>query len=200
MTTAGLLLAAGAGRRMGGPKALLCVGGELLVDRAARVLAAGDCRPVLAVLGAGADEVRRNATLRGVLVTVNDAWTEGLGSSLRAGLAALAGAAPDVAACVVTLVDTPGVTEQAVRRIAGRAERGRAVVATYAGRRAHPVALGRDLWSPIGREARGDVGARGFLGTHSDLVVEVPCDDVGSPDDLDTPEALAAYERGSRAR
>ncbi|HZB47826.1 MAG TPA: NTP transferase domain-containing protein, partial [Mycobacteriales bacterium] len=57
MTVAGLVLAAGGGSRMGRPKALVRLGGELLVERACRLLADGGCAPVLAVLGAGADEV-----------------------------------------------------------------------------------------------------------------------------------------------
>jgi nicotine blue oxidoreductase len=190
----GLVLAAGAGRRMGGPKALLSIDGEqLLVDRAAQVLAACGCWRVVVVLGAAAGEVRRRARLDDATIVVNDAWPEGIGSSLRAGLSQLEDVTAEVVACAVMLVDTPGIGVSAVRRIAAVAREDRAAVATYHGRRGHPVALGRELWAPVARQARGDVGARGFLSSRPDLVVEVPCDDVGVPDDLDTSEALAAH-------
>ncbi len=199
MRIAGLLLAAGAGRRMGGPKALISVGGVLLADHALGALAAGGCTPLVAVLGAQAGAVREGADLAETTVVVNDDWPEGIGSSLRTGLAAVRDAAPDVAACVVTLVDNPGVTGDAVRRISSAARPGRAAVATYAGRRGHPVALGRSLWAAIAREARGDIGARGLLGAHPELVDAVPCDDVASPEDLDSPAALADYRRAFTA-
>ena len=78
----GLVLAAGAGRRLGGPKAPLVVDGERLVDRAVRVLREGGCDPVLVVLGAWVGDVP------GAEVVVNADWASGLGSSLRAGLRA----------------------------------------------------------------------------------------------------------------
>ena len=85
--TAGLVLAAGAGRRYGSPKALVRLGDRLLVERAADLLAAGGCDPVLVVLGAAADEVLATAALPETVL--NPDWATGMGSSLRAGLAAL---------------------------------------------------------------------------------------------------------------
>src|SRR5687768_645098 len=101
---AGLLLAAGAGRRLGGPKALLEVGGERLVDRGVRTLRDGGCAPVLVVTGAAPVEVI------GAVVVPNPDWRDGMGASLRAGLAALP---PGCPAVVVALVDQPGVTAAA---------------------------------------------------------------------------------------
>jgi len=179
----GLVLAAGAGRRFGGPKALAELDGVRLVDRAAAVLAAGGADPVVVVLGAavvevpGADEV-----------VVNQDWESGMASSLKAGLgsAALAGCT----AVVVTLVDTPGLRASAVRRLADAHAAGADLaVATYDGRRGHPVLLGRVHWEQIAEQTSGDSGARGYLADHSDLVVEVPCE--GDPRDADTPAELA---------
>jgi nicotine blue oxidoreductase len=91
---AGLLLAAGGGRRLGGrPKALLTYEGRPLVEHAVRVLRAGGCGPVHVVLGAAASEVRERADLSGCVLVDNPHWEEGMGSSLRVGLASLAGAA-----------------------------------------------------------------------------------------------------------
>ena len=85
---AGLLLAAGAGRRYGRPKALVELDGEPLVRRGVRLLADGGCAPVHVVLGAGADEV---PDLPGAVPVRHDGWPDGLGSSLRRGLASPTG-------------------------------------------------------------------------------------------------------------
>ncbi|MGC4748115.1 nucleotidyltransferase family protein [Micromonospora sp. DT201] len=188
MATAGLLLAAGAGRRLGMPKALLPYRGRLLVDHAAAVLADAGCRPVVVVLGAQADRIRARTRLPGVVV--NDDWATGMGSSLRAGLSALTSGATD--ATVVTLVDMPGLTPEAVRRVARDATAGSLAVATYGdGRRGHPVLLGRDHWAGVAAAATGDRGARDYLRAQGAAVRLVPCADVADDTDVDLPEQAA---------
>ena len=191
MTVAGLLLAAGAGRRFGSPKALVELGGELLVDRGARLLAAGGCTPVVVVLGAAADEVLARTSLTDVVVATD--WAAGISASLRAGLADLT--ARDVAACVVALADQPGVSPDAVARLLAAHRAGAvAAMATYAGEPRNPVLLSRDIWADVAATAVGDVGARQWLRSHPDVVVAVPCDDAGTAFDVDTPEDLAALD------
>jgi CTP:molybdopterin cytidylyltransferase MocA len=113
---AGLLLAAGGGRRLGRPKALVDLGGQLLVERGTRMLAAAGCAPVVVVLGAAAERVLAVADLSAAHATVvAEAWPEGVGASLRAGLAALA--ATEAGAVVVALVDQPLVGAEAARRL-----------------------------------------------------------------------------------
>ena len=101
---------------MGGPKALVELDGEPLVRRALRVLADGGCAPCVVVLGAAADAVRAILP-EGVTAVEAPDWAEGMGASLRTGLAALP---PDVDAVLVHLVDLPGVTAAAVARLAAR--------------------------------------------------------------------------------
>ncbi|MFZ0160888.1 MAG: NTP transferase domain-containing protein, partial [Kineosporiaceae bacterium] len=129
MTVAGLLLAAGAGRRMGGPKALLRhPDGVTWVARAVRVLREGGCDPVLVVVGAQADAVEADVMADGVdCVSVVRAagWAEGMGASLRAGVEAVEQGPGE--AVVIALVDTPGVTADVVRRLCA-ATRARAQV------------------------------------------------------------------------
>ncbi|HEX6076959.1 MAG TPA: NTP transferase domain-containing protein [Micromonosporaceae bacterium] len=180
---AGLLLAAGAGRRYGMPKALVRHGDVLLVEHALATLRGGGCDPVVAVLGAAADEVRARADLNAATVVVNPDWATGMGSSLRTGLGALAATAAQ--AVVVLLVDTPGVTPAAVVRLAALAAADGLAVATYHGEPGHPVLLGRDHWAGAAELAVGDVGARKYLRQHP--VREVPCDDVADGTDLDRP-------------
>ncbi|MET7822549.1 nucleotidyltransferase family protein [Micromonospora zamorensis] len=183
--TAGLLLAAGAGRRYGRPKALVELDGVPLVRRGITLLRDGGCTPVHVVLGAGADDV---PDLPGAVPVRHDGWPEGLGSSLRRGLASLPA---DVPAAVVVLVDQPLLSPAAVRRVRAAYAGGALVaVATYAGRPGHPVLLTRETWPLLDRYAVGDRGARDLLRDRPDLVVEVPCDDVGAPLDVDTPADL----------
>jgi len=184
LTVAGLVLAAGEGRRFGGPKALAEIDGERLVDRAVAVLREGGVTTTYVVQGAAP------LTVPGAQVVDNPGWAEGMGSSLRAGLAALP---PTVEAAVVLLVDQPGLTPAAVRRVVDAAAPpidAAAVVATYDGQRGHPVLLGRLHWPVVAEAAVGDRGARDFLARHGDGVVEVPCGDVADPDDVDTPADL----------
>lgn len=187
---AGLVLAAGAGRRYGMPKALVPYEGRLLVERACRLLAEV-CDPVFVVLGAAAHEVRSRADLGRAAVLLNPDWDSGMGSSLRTGLAAL-GSLPDefrgpgaVEAVLVHLVDLPGMTAAAIRRVAAYASSDVLAVATYDGVRGHPVLLGRRHWAGVAETATGDQGAREYLVAHE--VTEVACADVADPADLDYP-------------
>lgn len=174
---------------MGRPKALVELDGEPLVLRALRVLDEGGVAPVVVVVGAAADEVRALLPA-GVRVVVAAGWAEGMGASLRAGLAALAALEPVPVATVVHLVDLPGVTAAAVARLVDGAEPASLRRAAYDGRPAHPVLLGRDHWAGVAGEAHADAGARGYLAGHPALEL-VECGDVAVPDDVDTPEQLA---------
>lgn len=197
---AGLLLAAGAGRRLGGrPKALLPYRGGLLVEHAARALRDGGCAPVYVVLGAAAQEVRERAFgLDGCLLVDNPDWPAGMGSSLRAGLAAVAGGeAPRPNAALVALVDQPGIGAPAVRRLLScGASRSVLAAAAYRGRRGHPVLLGADHWAQVAAAAVGDRGARGYLDAHRDALTLVECADIASAADIDSPADLRLLGEG----
>ncbi|HSQ00498.1 MAG TPA: nucleotidyltransferase family protein [Candidatus Dormibacteraeota bacterium] len=128
-----VLLAAGASRRMGQPKQLLAYRGRPLVHHAASAMLASPCRPILVVLGAEAERTR--AALDGLPVDVvhNPHWAYGVGTSIAAGITAVA--ARGVSGAVVALADQAGVTAATVDRLlAARAASGRAIVASrYAG-------------------------------------------------------------------
>ncbi|MFE7855213.1 NTP transferase domain-containing protein [Streptomyces sp. NPDC057403] len=191
---AGLLLAAGGGRRLGGrPKALLEHRGRPLVEYAVGVLRAAGCARVHVVLGARADEVRRRAELGGCVVVENPAWEEGMGSSLRAGLDSLAGTG--ARAALVSLVDQPGIGVEAVRRVlAAYQDDGSLASAAYDGVRGHPVLLGAAHWAGIAESASGDRGARAYLRAHREAIRLVECGDVARPYDIDTEADLIHLE------
>ena len=188
MTVAGLLLAAGSGSRLGGPKALLEVDGRTFVERGVTLLRDAGCDPVVVVLGAGADQV---PPLAGAQTLLAADWAEGLGASLRAGLTALS--ASDATACVIALVDQPEVGVDAVRRLISVGAERDAAVATYDGQPRNPVLLSRRCWPDVAALAVGDVGARAWLRAHPDQVLEVACDDTGSPRDVDTAADLELF-------
>ena len=179
---AGLVLAAGAGRRFGGAKALAVLDGERLVDRAAGLLARAGLTPIVVVSGAA------ELTVPGATVVPNPLWPSGMGSSLRAGLRELSGSG--AAAAVVVLVDTPWLVPAAVRRLVDQGQGAAAAVATYDGRRGHPVLLSARVWPEVAGLAVGDVGAKAWLQAHPDQVREVDCTGLGSPRDVDRPEDL----------
>jgi CTP:molybdopterin cytidylyltransferase MocA len=192
--TAGIVLAAGAGRRFGGPKALVRFGNHTLLENAVSVLAESGCRrPVYVVLGCPL--VAELPTIDEMQVSWNPDWREGIGSSLRYALSLLA-TEYAIRAAVVVPVDQPGMKPSAVERLI-QAHRGGAVVAvaTYGGHRAHPVLLDRSTWAGVGALASGDAGARTFMQARPELVTEVMCDDVGIPDDIDTSADLVRLER-----
>ncbi len=184
MRVAGLLLAAGAGRRFGSPKALVSFQGKLFVDSAADLLRAAGCEPVVVVLGASAGEVRATASLDGVTVVDNPDWASGMGSSLRTGLHAVG-----IADAVVVLpVDTPGVTVAALHRLMALAEPKALARAVYDGEVGHPVLIGSDHFAGVVASADGDQGARDYL--KANTVRHVECADVANGADVDHPSDM----------
>ncbi|WP_084038164.1 NTP transferase domain-containing protein [Demequina sp. NBRC 110053] len=184
MDVTGVVLAAGAGERAGGAKALRTApDGTPWLSIACEALRDAGCREVIVVLGAQAEEA---ATLvpRGTLPVVATDWHEGQSASLKVGLAAAATSSAD--AVLLTLVDLPGQTAAAGRRVMAVGAddpRGTLARAHYDGAPGHPVLLGRDHWTEIAQSAEGDRGAREYLRDH--LVFEVDCSDLGGGADQD---------------
>ena len=187
----GVLLAAGAGRRAGGPKALrLAADGTSWLLRSIAVLRDGGCAAVIVVVGCQAararDVLAKSTLAEDSMITVVEAsnWEQGMGSSLRSGLSAARSAS--WRAVLVHLVDLPDVTAEVVRRLIRQAPPGTAPLArvTYGGRPGHPVFIGRDHLESIMASLTGDSGAKGYLARHSAHSVE--CGDLASGQDYDT--------------
>lgn len=192
--TVGIVLAAGAGTRMGRPKALMCAAdGTPWLELADRTLRAGGCTEVILVLGATAETPRfpLPGGIEGGIgesrrIVVAEDWAEGVSASLRAGLAAAQQTTAD--AVLVTLVDLPSLQVEAVTRLLAHATGPDALArAVDAGRPAHPVLIGRNHWAPLAAALTGDAGARAYLRTNDAVPVDVT--GLGGADDVDHPRA-----------
>lgn len=163
-TLAGIVLAAGAGRRMGGPKGLLRTeAGQSWAARAAGVLHEAGCAPVFVAVGASGDEVAATLPARTTAVPV-EGWEEGLGASLRTALGHVDGEACD--AVVIVPVDTLDLVPDDVHRVLAaipaplRAGLARAV---HEGTPGHPVVIGVDHLTQAITESAGEHGPRALL-------------------------------------
>ncbi len=185
MSNAGVILAAGAGTRFGS------AGEKLLAVSRGRAIVAWAIEPALE---AGLDEVivvsgaadLRSVVPESVTLLRNDEWELGQATSL--GVALDWCQRQGHTAAVVGLGDTPGLTTSAWRTVA-EAGGGPIVVATYAGKRGHPVRLDAPVWTLL--PTSGDEGARSLMSRRPELVVEVACE--GVPTDIDTREDLRRW-------
>ncbi|WP_375426484.1 NTP transferase domain-containing protein [uncultured Friedmanniella sp.] len=193
----GVLLAAGAGRRAGGPKSLRRdTDGTSWLARSIAVLVDGGCDDVLVVLGCEAEAARRLLAEPAVRVAVrvavgiaeNPSWAEGMGSSLAVGLQSV-GAGPGRAA-LVHLVDLPDVSAAVVARVLDRPLTPDTLArATYDGRPGHPVLVGAAHLAPLVASLGGDRGGQAYLRISG--AREVECADLATGHDDDHAPGLA---------
>lgn len=196
---------------MGLPKALVRLPNQnSLLANSIRILREGGCDDVVVVIGAGASYVRSAIdawqdeldALMGsakLQVVMNPDFEEGISTSVRVGLGAVGALESKPEAVVVTLVDTPNVSPDAVDRVRAISAPGALGVATYEGRVGHPMLIGRDHWEPVAELVSGDVGARKYLSSHPALQ-RIVCDGLGNSDDIDTPEQMAALSAQVRTK
>lgn len=190
-----VLLAAGSGSRFGGSpgdKLLADYGGAPLVEATLSGMDGAPVDEVIVVAGARAEELREACEPYGARVVENPRWTEGMSTSVKAGIGACG---PQARAAVIALADQPLAGAEAVERLVDAFEGGAQVaVATYGGEQRNPALFSRTLWPLLMEEMSGDVGARSVLRSRPELVTEVPCDGVADPSDVDIVEDLRRLE------
>ena len=194
-----VLLAAGGSRRMGDRHKLLePVGGVPLVRHAADRLLASGVDEVVAVLGARSDAVSAAVQGLGLRLVENPLWSEGMASSLRAGLRA---ASPKADAILLAFADMPEITPTLIDRLlaAFDPEEGREIIRPLAanGRPGHPVLFGRRFFEALST-LTGDAGAREVVREHAEFLVDIQAEDDAPIIDLDTPEAWEAWRAQNR--
>jgi CTP:molybdopterin cytidylyltransferase MocA len=185
-----IVLAAGGGSRFGGGKLLAKLGGQPIIEAVLENLREAPVDEIIVIVGAEAGRLSEVCERYGVRTVANEEWERGQATSVLAGLRASGGRA-----AVVLLGDQPFVGAEAVERlVAAFAEGAKVAVATYGGKRRNPVLFSREVWPLLEAELAGDEGARSVLRRHPELVVEVPCEGVGDPVDVDTREDLRRLE------
>lgn len=187
---AAIVLAAGASRRFGSQKLLADLRGKPVVRWAVEnVLAALRDEVVVAVVVVGhqGDEVRAALDGLPVRVVMNREWAEGIGSSVRAGIAAVGA---DSRAAMIALGDQPRVDPDVITRLLDACSDGSRpiVVPSYRGERGHPVIFASSIFPEL-LELRGDRGARDVIARDPGRVTRVHLD-APSPVDVDTKDAL----------
>jgi molybdenum cofactor cytidylyltransferase len=191
---AAIVLAAGRSTRMGAVNKLIAeIGGKPLVRIAAEQALASRASPVIVVTGHERERVE--AALDGLPVRIvhNPDYAEGLGTSLKAGIAAV----PDDAdGAIVCLGDMPQVNAALIDKLiaAFDPEKGALVVVpSIAGRRGNPVVWSRRFFHDL-MGISGDIGARHLIGSYAEAVAEVPVEGDAALTDVDTPESLSAVK------
>ncbi len=191
---AAVVLAAGRSSRMGGPNKLLeTIGGRPLVRMVADAALASKARPVIVVTGHQHERVE--AALAGLPVRIvhNPSFADGLGTSLKTGIAAVP---PEAGGAIICLGDMPQVDAALIDRLIAAFDPDKgalAVVPTINGHRGNPVVWSRRFFPDL-MAVEGDIGARHLIGRYAEAVTEVPLTGTAALTDIDTPEALRAVK------
>jgi molybdenum cofactor cytidylyltransferase len=186
-----VILAAGVSQRMGSPKQLLPFNGNSLLRHAVLTALGSSCQPVVVVLGALAEKLQSEVSDLPVTIIENRVWAEGMGSSIRTGIAALEGISEHLAGALLMLCDQPYVTSQTLDQLISVYEESTplAVASEYAGSLGAPALFSRELFSELGALKNAE-GAKQILKRHEQDVLRLSVPEAVW--DVDTP---ADYER-----
>ena len=181
---AAVVLAAGGSRRMGQTKQLLPIGGQPMVRRVTEAVCAAGLAQVVVVMGAEAGAVGQALAGLAVDLVVNEAWVEGMSTSVRAGIHALK---PEVRAVLIVLADQPALTPRLIQALVRcyAATEAPIVVPFYQGRRGNPVLFDRSLFAEL-LAVEGDQGGRVLISRYADQVEQVQIEDPAVIVDVDT--------------
>ena len=181
-----VILAAGMSSRMGEAKQLLRLGERTLLQQVIENVRGAGMDEVVLVLGHAAESIRESVGPANVRIVVNSEYREGMGTSLRTGIAAVS---PEIDAVLIVLADQPFVRAETLKRVAKEYQRTNAqiVIPMYKGFRGNPVLLDRSVFPEMMR-LTGDIGCRAIFGNHSEGIVKVAVEDMGILLDLDSRE------------
>jgi len=179
-----IVLAAGISTRMGAIKQLLRIGSKTLLENVLSNLLRAQVSDIIVVLGSSAEEIRQQVPLGNVRVVMNEAYRDGMGTSLRTGLSAID---PGTDAALVVLADQPFVQPGTIDHLIEqyRLRRPQIAIPMYQGFRGNPVLLDRSVFPEL-MSLTGDIGCRAIFGAHAESILKVPVEDIGVLLDVDT--------------
>jgi len=178
-----VILAAGRSSRMGEAKQLLRLGEHTVLGQVLENVRGSGVKDIVLVLGHEAEKIRERISTENLNVVINESYQQGMGTSLRAGLAALP---PGVDAALIILADQPFIRPKTLGLLMDQYKRSSAqiVIPTYKGFRGNPVLLDRSVFSEV-MALTGDIGCRAIFGNHLEGIVKQPVEDIGILLDLD---------------
>jgi molybdenum cofactor cytidylyltransferase len=181
-----VILAAGMSSRMGETKQLICLGENTLLEQVLEIVRSSRVDEIVLVLGHQAETIKKRVRIKNLKVVINESYQQGMGTSLRTGLAALSSGTN---AALIVLADQPFVRAETLDRLIDQYEQSGAQIAIpiYKGFRGNPVLLGRSVFPEV-MALTGDIGCRAIFGNHVEGIVKVLVDDIGILLDLDTKE------------
>jgi molybdenum cofactor cytidylyltransferase len=184
--------------RMGETKQLIRLGENTLLDQVVEIVRSCRVNEIVLVLGHQAETIKKRVGIKNLKVVINESYQQGMGSSLRTGLAALSSRTN---AALIVLADQPFVRAETLDRLIDQYEQSGAQIAIpiYKGFRGNPVLLGRSVFPEV-MALTGDIGCRAIFGNHVEGIIKVPVDDIGILLDLDTKgdvEKLREFRQGA---
>ena len=193
-----VILAAGMSSRMGETKQLIRLGENTLLEQVMEIVRSSRVDEIVLVLGHQAETIKKRVGIKNLKVVINESYQQGMGTSLRTGLAALSSGTN---AALIVLADQPFVRAETLDRLIDQYEQSGAQIAIpiYKGFRGNPVLLGRSVFPEVMALA-GDIGCRAIFGNHVEGIVKVLVDDIGILLDLDTKgdvEKLREFRQGA---
>ena len=193
-----VVLAAGMSRRMGTPKQLLRMDGKTVLERTLESVRASNVGEIVLVLGHAAGSIEKAISTDRMKVVHNQDFQQGMGTSLRAGLAAVDA---EASAALIVLADQPFVRAETLNRLIAchQESRPEIIIPLYKGFRGNPVLLDRSVFPEL-KELRGDVGCRAIFGSHTENIRKLPVEDMGILLDIDSPEEYQKLENAYMAR
>jgi molybdenum cofactor cytidylyltransferase len=174
------------------------LGENTLLEQVVEIVRSCRVDEIVLVLGHQAETIKKRVGIKNLKVVINESYQQGMGTSLRTGLAALSSGTN---AALIVLADQPFVRAETLDRLIDQYEQSGAQIAIpiYKGFRGNPVLLGRSVFPEV-MALTGDIGCRAIFGNHVEGIVKVLVDDIGILLDLDTKgdvEKLREFRQGA---
>ncbi|HEY3769857.1 MAG TPA: NTP transferase domain-containing protein [Candidatus Angelobacter sp.] len=201
-----IVLAAGMSRRMGTPKQLLRLAGETILEHTLKNVRASNVSEIVLVLGHAAESVEKEISTERVKIVRNQDYQQGMGTSLRTGLAAVDASA---SAALIVLADQPFVRPETINQLiachqdvnqdVNQEEKPQIVIPAFNGFRGNPVLLDRSVFAEL-QSLTGDVGCRAIFGNHTENIRKLPVEDIGVLLDIDSQEEYKKFENAEAGK